>query len=315
MLSNVGIMVYDIVIIGAGPAGLTAGIFAVRRSLNVLVLGDPVSMPTIEEATIVDDWPGMPGTTGPELMHKFLEHAKRLGVSLKNEKALEIRKEDGSFAIKTDKGEYRTKTLIIATGAKHRTAMVAGEKDFVGRGVSYCASCDGPMFRGKRVLIVGGGDTAATYALLLEQLGADTTLIHRRNELRAVETYRKELGKSSVKFMWNSVLKEIKGDKFVRSVVVQDLKTKETKEMPMDGIFIAIGTVPSSELGKRMGIKTNASGFIKVDRKQMTNIPGIFAAGDCSNNCTKRIVTAAAEGSVAAEMAYEHIREMELQEK
>lgn len=305
-------MVYDIVIIGAGPAGLTAGIFAVRRSLNVLVLGDPVSMPTIEEATIVDDWPGMPGTTGPELMRKFLEHAKRLGVPLKNEKALEIRKEDGSFAIKTDKGEYRTKTVIMATGAKHRKAMVPGEENFVGKGVSYCASCDGPLFRGRNVLVVGGGDTAATYALLLEQLGADTTLIHRRNELRAVETYRKELGKSSVKFVWNSVLKEIKGGKFVRSVVVQDLKTKETKEMPMDGVFIAIGTVPSSELGKKIGIKTDGNGFIKVDRKQMTNIPGIFAAGDCSNNCTKRIVTAAAEGSIAAEMAYEYIKEMEL---
>ncbi len=304
-------MIYDIVVIGAGPAGLTAGIFAVRRFMNVLVLGDPAYMSTMEEATIVDDWPGMPGIAGPELMRKFTEHARKLGVPLKGEKVLGIKK-DRLFVVKTEKVEYRTKTVIMATGAKHRKAMVPGEENFVGKGVSYCANCDGPLFRGRNVLVVGGGDTAATYALLLEQIGADTTLIHRRDELRAVETYRKELEKSKVRFIWNSVLKEIKGDNMVKSVVIQNVKTKVVKELPMDGVFIAIGTVPSSELGKNIGIKTDGNGFIKVDRRQMTNIPGIFAAGDCSNNCTKRIVTAAAEGSIAAEMAFEFIRAQEL---
>ncbi len=299
---------HDIIIIGAGPAGLTAGIFAVRRSMDILVLGDPTSMSTVEEASIVDDWPGAPGMMGPELMEKFRSHAKKLGVPVKPEKAVEIMKKGQGFVVKTDKGEYETRTVIMATGAKHRKAMVPGEEKFAGRGVSYCANCDGPLYRGRKVAVIGGGDTAATYALLLEQIGADTILIHRRDELRAVDVYRKELAKSNVKFMWNSMLKEIKGGKMVTSVVIQDVKTKQKKEIPMDGVFIAIGTVPASELGKNIGIKTDEGGFIKVDRKQMTSVPGVFAAGDCSDNCSKRIVTAAAEGAVATEMAFEFIR-------
>jgi thioredoxin reductase (NADPH) len=299
----------DIVIIGAGPAGITAGIFAVRRSMNVVVLGDPTSMSTMEEATIVDDWPGVPNIMGPELVRKFKEHAKKLGVPLKDEKAVEISRDKKLFVVKTDKGEYATKTVIIATGAKHRKAMVPGEKEFSGKGVSYCANCDGPVFKGRKVAVIGGGDTAATYALLMDQIGAQTTLIHRRDELRAVDTYIKALKRSKIKLVLNTVLKEIKGERMVKSIVIQDIATKKTTEIPMDGVFIAIGTVPSSELGRALGIAMDEGGFIKVDRKQMTNIPGIFAAGDCSDNCTKRIVTSAAEGSVAAEMAHEYINE------
>lgn len=303
---------HDIIVIGAGPAGLTAGIFAVRRSMDIVVLGDPTSLSTMEEASIVDDWPGLPGVMGPELMEKFRSHANKLGVHVKPEKAIEIVKKGHNFVVRTEKGEYETKTVIMATGAKHRKAMVAGEEKFAGRGVSYCANCDGILFKGRKVAVIGGGDTAATYALLLEQMGAETTLIHRRDELRAVDTYRKELAKSKVKLIWNSVLKEIKGDKMVKSIVIQDVKTKGTKEIPMDGVFVAIGTVPASELGKNIGMKTNESGFIKIDKKQMTSVPGVFAAGDCSDNCTKRIVTAAAEGSVATEMAFEFIKEQGL---
>ncbi|MBM3303496.1 MAG: thioredoxin-disulfide reductase, partial [Candidatus Aenigmarchaeota archaeon] len=170
-------------------------------------------------------------------------------------------------------------------------------------------------FRGKKVAVIGGGDTAATYALLLEQMGCDTTLVHRRDELRAVDVYVKELKKSKVRFVWNAVLKEIKGDRMVKSIVVQDVKTKDMKELPMDGVFVAIGSVPASELVKNIGAKTNESGFIMVDRKQMTSVPGVFAAGDCSDNCTKRIVTASAEGSVATEMAFEFIRARELEKQ
>jgi len=306
---------HDIVVIGAGPAGLTAGIFAVRRSMDVIVLGDPTSMSTMEEATIVDDWLGAPGTMGPQLMQKFREHAKRLGVPVRQEKGVEIRKNGRGFIVKSDKAEYEAKTVIVATGAKHRKAMVKGEEEFVGKGVSYCANCEGPMFRGKKVAVIGGGDTAATYALLLEQMGCDTTLVHRRDELRAVDVYVKELKKSKVRFVWNAVLKEIKGDRMVKSIVVQDVKTKDMKELPMDGVFVAIGSVPASELVKNIGAKTNESGFIMVDRKQMTSVPGVFAAGDCSDNCTKRIVTASAEGSVATEMAFEFIRARELEKQ
>ena len=300
--------IHDIVVIGAGPAGITAGIFAVRRSMKVVVLGDAMSLSTMEEASLVDDWPGMPGVMGPELIVKFREHAKKLAVPLMNEKAVEIRKKGKNFIVKTERAEYETRTVIVATGARHRKAMVPGEKEFAGRGVTYCANCEGPLYRGKKVLVVGGGDTAATYALLLDQMGCHTTLLHRREELRAVDVYIRNLKKSKVKFIWNALLMEIKGGKMVSSVVYQDVKTKETKEIPMDGVFIAIGSVPSSELVKNLGVKTDEAGFIKADKKQMTNVPGVFAAGDCSDGCTKRIVTSTAEGSIAAEMAFEFIR-------
>ncbi len=305
----------DVVIIGAGPAGLTAGIFAVRRTLKVLVLGDPGSPPTITEATLVDDWPSIPNIKGPDLMVKFQEHAKRMNVPVKNEKVLEIKKSGKNFLVKTEKNVYETKTIIFATGARHRKVAVPGEEEFAGKGVSYCANCDGPLFKGKKVLVVGGGDTATTYALLLEQIGADTTLIHRRNQLRAVETFQKQIFKSDIKIIWDTVLKEIKGDRFVKSVVIENVKTKKRTELQMDGVFIAIGSVPMNELGKNIGLKVDKSGFIEVDKEQKTNVHGIFAAGDCCNNPTKRIITACGDGSKAAETAYMYIQEKRLLEE
>ncbi|RLI95891.1 MAG: thioredoxin-disulfide reductase, partial [Candidatus Aenigmatarchaeota archaeon] len=195
---------YDVVIIGAGPAGLTAGIFSVRRDLKTLVLADPGTQPTVAEATIIDDWIGTPGINGPELMKKFKSHAEKMGVHTENEKVGGIKKSGEGFMVQGEKRVFGAKTVIIATGARHRKVQVPGEKEFSGKGVSYCANCDGPLFKGKRVLVVGGGDTAATYALLLNQIGAKTTLIHRRDELRAVETYRKQLANSKVKIMWST---------------------------------------------------------------------------------------------------------------
>ncbi len=306
------IAMYDTIIIGAGPAGLTAGIFAVRRDLNILVLGDPGDPPTVTEATIVDDWIGTPNIKGTELMQRFLNHAKDVKVPIKDDKILEISKSSGGFVLKGEKESYEAESIIFATGALHRELNIPGEKEFAGRGVSYCASCDGLLFKGKKVAVIGGGDTAATYALLLDQIGADTMLVHRRDQLRAVESFQEQIKNSNVKVMWNTVLKEIKGDKFVKSIIIENVKTNKKHEIPMDGVFIAVGSVPMSELGKNIGLKIDEAGYIMVDKEGKTSVPGVFAAGDCANNPTKRIITACADGSKAAEAAYMYIQEKRL---
>jgi thioredoxin reductase (NADPH) len=303
---------YDIIIIGAGPAGITAGIFAARRDLRVLILGDPNFLPTITEATIVDDYPGVPNLRGPELQKMLEDHAKKFGIEFMDEKTVKVEKLKNGFSVLTSaKKRLQAKTIIFATGAKHRNVGVPGEKEFAGRGVSYCANCDGPMFKGKKVVVVGGGDSALTSALLLHQIGAKVTIMHRRDEFRAVEEYRKQVKKSGMPVLWNTVPREIRGGQFVKSVVVQNAKTKETKEIEADGVFIHIGTVPTSELAGQLGVNIDEQGFIKVDRNQATNVPGVFAAGDCCDNPTKRVVTAMADGSKAAEFAYEYIKSRE----
>lgn len=300
---------YDVLIIGSGPAGLTAGIFAVRRNLKTLVLNDPGSVSQTDEASIVDDWPGVMGIKGPELMDKFREHAKKIEVEIKQEKINKIVKLKDGFEVTNTDYKYKTKSLIIATGSKHRKGLVKGEDKFSGKGVSYCATCDGPLFKGKKVLVLGGGDTAVTYAILLDQIGADTGLVHRRDKLRATESWQKKIFKTGVKIYWDTACVEIRGDKFVKSAVMKNKKTGETKEVPVDGVFVGLGTIPTSELAKDIGLKIDKSGYIIVDKEQKTNVPGVFAAGDCCDNPAKKIVTAAGDGGVAAESAYFYLQE------
>jgi len=300
---------YDVLIIGSGPAGLTAGIFAVRRNLKTLVLNDSESLSQTDEASIVDDWPGIMGIKGPELMDKFREHAKKIGVEIKQEKVNKIAKIKDGFEVTNTDYKYKAKSIIIATGSKHRKGLVKGEEKFSGKGVSYCATCDGPLFKGKKVLVLGGGDTAVTYAILLDQIGAETCLVHRRDKLRATESWQKKIFKTGVKIYWDTVCIEIKGDEFVKSAVLKNKKTGETKEVPVDGVFVALGTIPTSELAKDIGLKIDKSGYIIVDREQKTNVPGVFAAGDCCDNPAKKIVTAAGDGGVAAESAYFYLQE------
>jgi len=303
-----GDMMYDVVIIGSGPAGCTAGIFSVRRNLKTLVLSDPMSLSMVEEATVIEDWPGEFGIAGMELAKRFREHAGKLGVEFREDKVTDLEEKGVCFVVKTQKGSCQGKTLIFTTGSRHRKGLVKGEDEFAGKGVSYCASCDAPLFRGKKTLVLGGGDSAAMYALLLKQIGAEVSIVHRRDELRAAEAWQKKLFREKIKVFWDTVCLEIKGDKFVRSVVLMDRKTQKRQELKVDGVFVAFGEVPTSELARKAGLKLDERGYIVVDKFQKTNIPCVFAAGDCCNNPSKKIVTAAADGAIAAESAYNHIK-------
>jgi len=299
---------HDVAIIGSGPAGLTAGIFSVRRNLKAIVFGDPGSLTQVEEATLIEDWPGIESIPGIELEETFRSHAKKKGVELKEEKVISVKKSGKVFSVKTEKGGAEAKTIIFATGAKHRKSLVKGEDVFAGKGVSYCATCDAPLFRGKKTFVLGGGDSAAMYALLLNQIGSDVTIIHRRDELRAAEAWQKKLFRKKIKIEWDTITKEIKGDKMVKSVVLFNKKTNKEKEVPADGVFVALGTVPTSELAKGLGVKINEAGFIETDCSQKTNVSGVFAAGDCTTTPSKKIVVAAGTGAVAAESAYSYIK-------
>lgn len=222
---------YDILIIGKGPAGLTAAIFAVRRGLKVLVLANPAEPSQMTEAPMVDNYPGILDVNGIEIMKLFEDHAIKLKTEIKNEEVTEIRKEKNHFVVKTDKTEHDCKSVIISTGAKHRKANIKGEAEFSGKGISYCANCDGPLFKGKSVFVVGGGDSALGAALMLEHMGVnDITIIHRRNEFRAVESLQKRIKKSKVKVMWDTIPVEIKGDRFVKSIIVKNVKTKKIRK-------------------------------------------------------------------------------------
>lgn len=299
---------HDVIIIGSGPAGCTAAIFAVRRGLKTMILSDPMSLSQAEQATVVDDWPGDPNITGMDLVKKFRDHVKKLGVEIKEEKVTELKKVGDCLKARTETSTYDSKTVIIATGAKHRKGMIKGEDEFAGKGVSYCASCDAPLFKGKKVLVLGGGDSAISYALLLDQVGAETTIVHRRGEWRGAESWVAQLKKSKVRVMMDTVAMEIKGDAMVRSAVLMDKKTQKKREVPTDGIFVAFGTIPTSEIARKTGLKLDDSGYIIVDGNQKTNVPCVYAAGDCTNTPSKKIVVASGAGAVAAESAYDFIK-------
>jgi thioredoxin reductase (NADPH) len=300
--------VYDVIIIGSGPAGCTAGIFSVRRNLKTLVISDPMSLSMVEEATFIEDWPGEPGIKGMELAKSFREHAGKLGVEFREDKVTDLERSGGCFRVKAQKGSYQGKTVIFGTGARHRKGIVKGEDEFSGKGVSYCASCDAPLFRGKKTIVLGGGDSAAMYALLLKQIGAEVSIVHRRDELRAAEAWQKKLSKAGIKVLWDTVCLEIKGDEVVRSAVLMNKKTQKKQVVDVDGVFVAFGEVPTSELARKAGVKVDERGYIIVDKFQKTSVPCIFAAGDCCDNPSKKIVTAAGDGAIAAESAYNYIK-------
>ncbi len=301
-------MEFDVAIIGAGPAGLTAAIYSARYGLKTVVFEDPTQISQLAIVPFIENFPGYEGS-GLDLIMKMKEQASKFGAEHKVERVEDVRKGDGYFFVKTDSGEYKARTIIIATGGKHRELGVEGEKKFVGRGVSYCAVCDGFFFKGKRVAVIGGGNTALADAIYLKDLGCDVVVIHRRDKFRADELLQKQLFDKGIPVLWNTVVERIEGESRVERIVVRNIKTGERKVLEVEGVFIAVGIQPQTEIASKLGVEMNSYGYIKVDKKQRTNVEGVFAAGDCCDNPLKQAITACGDGAIAAYSAYEYLKD------
>jgi thioredoxin reductase (NADPH) len=309
-------MEYDTIIIGGAGAGLTAGIYAARRNMKTLILTKGIGGQA-STTPLVENYPGFSEISGIELMQKFQEQAEKSGAEIIFEEVVEIKEKDGRFFVKTSTSKYETKTVILAFGKTPRSLNVSGEKEFLGKGVSYCAVCDGPLFKGKIIAVVGGGNSALDATLYESEIAKKVYLIHRRDKFRGFEYFvDKVKEKNNVEFVLNSIVTEIKGEKFVKSIVVKNVLTNKEKEMNIDGIFIEVGYETKVEFIKDL-VKLDENNQVIINKNCETFYPdsnkihhGIFAAGDITDTAFKQIVTSAGEGAKAALQAYNYIHEI-----
>jgi thioredoxin reductase (NADPH) len=300
---------WDLIIVGAGPAGLTAGLYGARSGLKTLVLEEKTPGGQAAETPLVENYPGFRSIGGRDLIDKMTEHCKKTGAKVNElEKVVELDLKDEKKIVKTNKTTYTSSALIIASGSHYRTLGVPGENEFRGRGVSYCAVCDGAFFKGRKVLVVGGGNSAVVSAIYLANLASDVKLSHRKSQLRAEGALVKDLQTQKVEILWNTELKEIKGDVKVGSAILINNKTGETKEINVDGVFVQVGEVPNSQFAKEAGIEVDERNYIVIDARQRTNIRGVYAAGDVTNGPVKQIGTAVGQAIVAATEAFGYIK-------
>ncbi|UCH31382.1 MAG: thioredoxin-disulfide reductase [Candidatus Bathyarchaeota archaeon] len=300
---------FDLIIIGAGPAGLTAGIYAKRSGLNTLILEEKLAGGEAGVTPLVENYPGFEAISGPELIERMVKHCRKFGAQINElEPVVSLDLEGKKRFVRTEKTDYNAPAIIIATGTRYRLLNIPGEKEFQGKGVSYCALCDGAFFKDKSVIVVGGGNSAAESARYLSSITSNIKLIHRKSQLRAEEAYLTYLKDQNVQFIWNTEVKQIKGGNTVKSVVLWNNKSKETSEMEIDGVFIQIGEVPITKIFERANIAIDERGYIIVDSRQRTNIPGVFAAGDVTNGPVKQIGTATGQAIVAATEAFGYIK-------
>lgn len=304
----------DVLIIGAGPAGLTAALYAARFALKTLVISEEVGG-TLMEAGEIDDYPGIPSIHGPELARRFEAHVVKYNVPIVRDRVTDVRKTNDIFEVHTEhSGVFRSRTVIIAVGSKRRRLGVPGEDKFIGKGVSYCAPCDAPLFKGKVVAVVGGGNAALQAALLMTSYSPKVYLIHRRDSFRAFPIYVKLVKENPrIELLLNTVVTEVGGEKTLKWVKIKNVKSGEERKLEVKGLIVEVGSEPPREFFEKIGLEVDDKGYIVVRPGQLTNIPGIFAAGDCTAGpCKKKfdqIVTAAAEGALAALSAYEYIME------
>ena len=291
---------YDLIIIGSGPAGLTAGIYASRAKLNTLVLEQNfVNGGQIIDTYEIDNYPGLPGISGMDLADKMSQHAEKLGVAIENVIVTSLDLEGPVKRVITDDNTYEAKAVIIASGATHSHLGAPGEEEFGGRGVSYCATCDGGFYRKKDTLVVGGGDVAVEDAIYLARLCNKVYVVHRRNELRAAKVLQENLlSLPNVEMVWDSVVKSINGSQKVESVTVTNVRDGSERTIPVQGAFIAVGITPRSEFA-RNHIEMDEKGYIVADETGRTSVPGVFAAGDVRGKQLRQVVTAVADGANA----------------
>jgi thioredoxin reductase (NADPH) len=295
----------DLTIVGGGPAGLTAAIYAVRSGLKTALVEADALGGQVATTPIVENYPGFTQVGGKTLVDIMVNHALEYVQIFQGEKVVDI-KPGTPHEVLTTRRRFVTKTILLATGASHRHLGVPGESRLSGRGVSYCATCDGPLFKGKKVIMVGGGNSAVTEALHLYHMGVDVTLVHRRDQLRAQEHLAKNLKESGIPVMWNTEVRDILGEERVTAVELFNNRTEEVSTLPVDGVFLAIGYTPAVELARKIGITLNDEGYIARDAKHRTNIPGIYVAGDVEGGY-KQIVTATGMGSEAAMTIFEDL--------
>lgn len=302
---------YDLIIIGSGPAGLTAAIYAQRARLSTLVLEKEfISGGQVANTYEVDNYPGLPGIGGLELGMKFREHAEKLGAEFENAEVTSINIEGTVKKVVTEDKIYEAKTVIVATGATHRTLGIPGEEDLAGMGVSYCATCDGAFFKDRTVAVVGGGDVAVEDALFLARVCKKVYLVHRREELRAARSLQEHLfACDNVEFLWNSKVTEICGEDHVECIKIRSTASGETKPLVVDGVFIAVGTIPNSKTFCNI-LEMNGNGYICAGEDCCTNINGIYVAGDVRTRKLRQIITSAADGASAVYSAQEYLNSL-----
>lgn len=293
-------MDYELAIIGAGPAGYSAGIYASRSGINAALFdrgdggGRAVLSPKIE------NYAGFESIPGSELMEKMKHHASKYAKLHLYEEVQTITSSGSTFILKTTKGTYTVGAILLCTGTEHKTLDISGEKEFLGKGVSYCATCDGFFFKGKKVAVIGGGNTALMEAIFLKQIGCtEVTLVHRRAQLRAEKIYEQEARDKHVHILLNKVVETITGKENVEAIYLKDVGTGKSSTMTVDGVFVSVGETPQNELAQQLGVHLDEDGYVVVDASQRTNVKGVYAAGDVTGGL-RQVVTACAKGAVAA---------------
>ncbi len=301
---------YDLIIIGSGPAGLSAAVYGKRAGLKLLVLEkNPMSGGQVLNTYEVDNYLGMPGMNGFDMGMQFRQHADKLGVEFREAEVLEIKDQNGKKIVCTDQGDLETKTIILATGAVHAHLGVPGEEELAGMGVSYCATCDGAFFKGRTVAVVGGGDVALEDAAYLARTCEKVYLIHRRDELRGAAVLQDELrALPNVEILYSSVVEEILGEDAVEGLRVRDLKSGDSRQLAVAGVFIAVGIRPGTELVREL-TACDEGGYVLAGEDCATQLPGLYAAGDVRKKPIRQIVTAVSDGANAAVAAGIYCRE------
>lgn len=299
---------YDIAIIGSGPAGLSAAVYALRAELKTVVFErDSMSGGQVLNTDEVDNYLGLPGINGFDLGTKFREHAEQTGMQTISAQVMRIEEQEGIWTVVTDEGEYKTKTVLLATGTRHRKLEIPGEERLSGKGVSYCATCDGAFFRNKEVAVIGGGDVAVEDALYLSRLCKKVYVVHRREEFRAAPSLVRRMKEAeNIELILKFVPEEISGEGVVEGLTIKEREEEKRMTLAVSGVFVAIGTVPESEIYKGI-VPMDEAGYVLAGEDGKTQIPGIFAAGDIRTKKFRQIVTAVADGANAVHSIEEYL--------
>jgi thioredoxin reductase (NADPH) len=304
--------VENVIIIGSGPAGLTAALYSARANLNPLVFTGTEIGGQVSISSEVENYPGFPeGVTGPELVERFQKQAERFGARLEYGEVTEVNLDDEPFQVKSYDNEYRAWAIIVATGASPRKLGVPGETELTGRGVSYCATCDGFFFRNKEVVVVGGGDSALEEGVFLTKFASRVHVIHRRDQLRAGATLQERARRNpKIEFVWDTIVTEINGNGAVESVHLQNVKSGQVSSLPAEGVFVYVGHYPNSRLFKGK-LEMDEHGYLVIDRRTRTSVPGVFGAGEIADPVFRQVVSSAGEGCKAAIEAERYLAALE----